>query len=133
MVKEELIKQIKDDFQCVLGKKEVVGILLFGSYVEDNQTNRSDIDICVVAPEADHFKLYSEFLLKINVVLKKYDIKFFTELPLYLKIQVIENGILIYSPNELDLYEYFYYFRKLWADQKHRQELTKEELLSLLD
>jgi len=46
---------------------------------------------------------------------------------------VIEEGIVVYSPNELDLYEYFYPFRKLWADQKHRQELSKEDLLSLLD
>ena len=133
MVKEELLKQIKDDFVNVLDKEKVLGILLFGSYANETQTNRSDVDICVVAPEEDSFDLYSLFLEKINVVSKHYDIKFFTELPLYLKIQVIENGILVHSPNELDLYEYFYRFRKLWADQKHRQELSKDELLSLLD
>ncbi len=133
MVKEELLKQIKDDFVNVLDKEKVLGILLFGSYANETQTNRSDVDICVVAPEEDSFDLYSIFLEKINVVSKHYDIKFFTELPLYLKIQVIENGILVHSPNELDLYEYFYRFRKLWADQKHRQELSKDELLSLLD
>lgn len=133
MVKEELLKQIKDDFVNVLDKEKVLGILLFGSYANETQTNRSDVDICVVAPEEDSFDLYSLFLEKINVVSKHYDIKFFTELPLYLMIQVIENGILVHSPNELDLYEYFYRFRKLWADQKHRQELSKDELLSLLD
>ncbi len=133
MVKEELLKQIKDDFINVLDKEKVLGILLFGSYANETQTNRSDVDICVVAPEEDSFNLYSIFLEKINVVSKLYDIKFFTELPLYLKIQVIENGILVHSSNELDLYEYFYRFRKLWADQKHRQELSKDELLSLLD
>jgi predicted nucleotidyltransferase len=133
VVKEELLKQIKDDFVNVLDKEKVLGILLFGSYANETQTNRSDVDICVVAPEEDSFDLYFLFLEKINVVSKHYDIKFFTELPLYLKIQVIENGILVHSPNELDLYEYFYRFRKLWADQKHRQELSKDELLSLLD
>jgi predicted nucleotidyltransferase len=133
VVKEELLKQIKDDFVNVLDKEKVLGILLFGSYANETQTNRSDVDICMVAPEEDSFDLYSLFLEKINVVSKHYDIKFFTELPLYLKIQVIENGILVHSPNELDLYEYFYRFRKLWADQKHRQELSKDELLSLLD
>ena len=133
MVKEELLKQIKDDFVNVLDKEKVLGILLFGSYANETQTNRSDVDICMVAPEEDSFDLYSLFLEKINVVSKHYDIKFFTELPLYLMIQVIENGILVHSPNELDLYEYFYRFRKLWADQKHRQELSKDELLSLLD
>ena len=133
MVKEELLKQIKDDFVNVLDKEKVLGILLFGSHANETQTNRSDVDICVVAPEEDSFDLYSLFSEKINMFSKHYDIKFFTKLPLYLKIQVIENGILVHSPNELDLYEYFYRFRKLWADQKHRQELSKDELLSLLD
>ena len=66
----------------------------------------------------------------INVNLKKYDIRLFSELPLYIKIQIIEKGIAIYSPDELDLYEFFYIYRKLWADQEHRQKITKEELLT---
>jgi len=46
----------------------------------------------------------------------------FAELPLYVQIQVIENGILVYSHNKFDLYEYFYFYRKLWEDQKCRQK-----------
>ena len=76
--------------------------------------------------------LLSYILQNINVNLKKYDRRFFSELPLYIKINVIEDGILVYSPNKLDLYEYFYTFRKLWADQKHRQTISKDELISLL-
>lgn len=133
MVKEELLRQIKDDFVRILEGKKILGILLFGSIANDNETNRSDIDICVIAPKENPFNLYSFFSERINISKKRYDIKFFTELPLYIQIQVIENGILIYSPNELELYEYFYFFRKLWAHQKHRQELTREGLFSLLD
>ncbi len=133
MVKEELLRQIKDDFVNILEAKDILGLLLYGSITNDKETNRSDIDICVVAPEEDPVNLYSYFSERINISKKRYDIKFFTKLPLYIQIQIIEKGILIHSPNELDLYEYFYFFRKLWADQKHRQELTKEELLSLLD
>ena len=69
-------------------------------------------------------------LTKINVKSKNYDIHMFSELPIHIKIQIIENGILINSPNQYDLYEYFYFYRKLWNDQKQRQELTKEELLT---
>ena len=132
MVKKKLLNQIKKDFSNIIEKKKIIGILLYGSYIDNKTTNRSDIDICVVAPDEDMHNLLSYVLQNINVNLKKYDIRFFSELPLYIRINVIEDGILIYSPNELDLYEYFYTFRKLWADQKHRQIMTKDELISLL-
>jgi len=132
MVENELLNQILDDFSDVIENKKVLGILLFGSYAIDQETNRSDIDICVVAPNEKMSDLLSYVWQKINVALKKYDVRMFSELPLYIKIHVIKNGILIYSPNKFDLYEYFYFYRKLWADQKHRQEISKEELLSFL-
>ena len=132
MAKKKLLKQIKKDFSNIVEKKKITGILLYGSYTDNKATNRSDIDICVVAPDEDMHNLLSYILQNINVNLRKYDVRIFSELPLYIKINVIEDGILIYSPNELDLYEYFYTFRKLWADQKHRQTISKDELLSLL-
>ena len=133
MVEKHILTQIEQDFIPIIKKKNILGLVLFGSYAEDMQNNRSDIDLCVVAPEEDPFELYSLFSTKIDLFSKRYDINFFSELPLYLKIRVIEDGIVVYSPDELELYEYFYPFRKLWADQKHRQQLTREELLSLLD
>ena len=67
----------------------------------------------------------------INVIKKKYDVRIFSELPLFIKIRIIEDGVLIYSPSKYDLYEFFYFYRKIWADQKHRQKMSKIELLSL--
>ncbi len=133
MVAEQILKQIRRDFMPILKKKNVLGLILFGSHVNETQTNRSDIDLCVVAPEEDPFELYSLFSIKIDLFSKQYDIKFFSELPLYLQIRVIEDGIIVYSTDELELYEYFYHFRKLWTDQKHRQQLSREEMLSLLE
>ncbi len=133
MVKEELLIQMKKDFEMLSEKYRIKGIMLFGSQTIDSITSRSDVDICVVAPDENSFTLYSFLSVNLNLISKKYDIKFFTELPLYIQIQIIENGIVVYSPDELDLFEYFYPFRKLWADQIHRQELTKEELLNLLE
>ena len=129
MVKKELLDQIFNDFEKVIGNKDIFGILLFGSFTRDKNTNKSDIDICVVAPNEEKHKLFSFILQNINVNAKKYDIRLFYELPLYIKINVIEEGILIYSPNKLDLYEFFFIYRKLWDDQKHRQEISKEDLL----
>ncbi len=133
MVKKELLEQIYTDFSIIIQKKEILGILLYGSYLMDKETNRSDIDICIIAPNEDIHQLISFILQKVNVTSKKYDVRVFQELPLFIKIHVIENGELVYSANELDLYEYFYLYRKLWNDQKHRQEISREELISFLD
>lgn len=133
MVKKKLLEQIRIDFSIIIQEKEILGILLYGSYLMDKETSRSDIDICIVAPNEDIHQLISFILQNVNVTSKKYDVRVFQELPLYIKIQVIENGELLYSANELDLYEHFYLYRKLWNDQKHRQEITKEELISFLD
>ena len=132
MVKKKLLNQIKNGFSYVIEKKDILGILLFGSYGKNQNTNRSDIDICIVAPNEDPHELLSFILQNINVNVNKYDIRLFNELPLYIKIHIIEDGILIYSLNELDLYEYFYIYHKLWEDQKHRQEISKEDLLLFL-
>jgi len=129
MVKKELLDQIYNDFSHVIKKKDILGILLYGSYSKSKNTNRSDIDICIVAPNEDVHQLLSFVLQNINVDANKYDIRIFNELPLYIKIHIIEDGLLIYSPNKLDLYEFFFIYRKLWDDQKHRQEISKEDLL----
>jgi len=133
VVEKELLEQIYSDFSIIIQKKEILGILLYGSYLLDNETSKSDIDICIVAPNEDIHQLISFILQNVNVSSKKYDVRVFQELPLYIKIHVIENGKLIYSENELDLYEHFYLYRKLWNDQKHRQEISREELISFLD
>ncbi|KKK45268.1 hypothetical protein LCGC14_1166130 [marine sediment metagenome] len=133
MVKEQLLKQIRDDFKKVLSAKDILGILLYGSQISNGGTNRSDIDVCIVAPTENPYELISYIWQNINVNLKRYDIRIFKELPIYIKIQVIEEGKVIYSPNKFDLYEYFYLYRKIWADQKHRQQISKEDLLQFLD
>jgi len=62
----------------------------------------------------------------------RYDVRIFELLPLYLKAEVMEKGVVVYSHNLGDLYEYFYFFRKLWSDQKQRQTLSREEALAML-
>lgn len=131
MVAKERIKEIYNDFLYIIEKRKIIGILLYGSLAKDQETIKSDVDICIVAPDEDTFELLSFIVGNINVVKKNYDVRIFSELPLHIKIGIIENGILIYSPDKYDLYEYFYFYRKLWADQKHRQHMSKEELLSL--
>lgn len=117
------IERIKRDLEFLFDK--VLGVLVYGSIAKDEENERSDIDICIVAPNKDSSKIFKE-TLPLN-----YDIKIFELMPLYLKIEVIENHNILYAKDVHELYEYFYFFRKLWNDQKHRQKITKEEALHI--
>ncbi|MBD3197802.1 MAG: hypothetical protein GF317_22310 [Candidatus Lokiarchaeota archaeon] len=82
MVTESFSKNIKQDFFPIISNKNILGILLFGSYAKDQKTNRSDIDICIVAPEEQSADLLSSIFQEINTSMKKYDVRLFQELPL---------------------------------------------------
>lgn len=36
-------------------------------------------------------------------------------MPLYLKMRVIDEGVVVYDRDVLELYEYFYPFRRIWG------------------
>lgn len=118
-----IIKKIKNDFKPFHNK--VLGIVLYGSQQKGTQNNRSDIDICIIAPDENPKTLFKE-TLPLN-----YDIKIFETMPLFLKIQVIHHHKILYTKDRYALYEYFYGFRKFWDDQKYRQHVTRKEALHL--
>ncbi|HJH31692.1 MAG TPA: nucleotidyltransferase domain-containing protein [Methanosarcinaceae archaeon] len=96
-------------------------VVVFGSYASKNANVRSDIDIAVITREHDRDKclqLWKEILGQAPQI---YDIKIFELLPLQIKMSVIKNHKTIFG-NSVDISEYFYYFRKLWNDAKHRIE-----------
>jgi predicted nucleotidyltransferase len=128
MDKEEVKRRVKKDFEPLLD--DVLGILLYGSLAAGEDSERSDIDISIVAPSIDDKIGFSRRVLA-NVRDARYDVRVFELMPLYLKAEVVEKGEIIYTKNIFKLYEYFYYFRKIWEDQKHRQKLSKKEVLQL--
>jgi len=128
MDKEEVKRRVKKDFEPLLD--DVLGILLYGSLVAGDDSERSDIDISIVAPTIDDKIGFSRRILS-NVRDTRYDVRVFELMPLYLKAEVMEKGEVVYTKNIFKLYEYFYYFRKIWDDQKRRQKLSKNEVLQL--
>ncbi len=128
MDKEEVKRRVKKDFEPLLD--DVLGILLYGSLAAGVDSERSDIDISIVAPVIDDKIEFSRRILS-NVRDARYDVRMFELMPLYLKAEVVEKGEIIYTKNIFKLYEYFYYFRKIWDDQKRRQKLSKNEVLQL--
>ena len=134
---DKKISRYKIDFNFLKDDTNILAILLFGSQVEKKITMRSDTDICIVAPNIREVNERVSLLKKININVdvfgKRYDVWQFEELPLYIKMEIINNHEVIYCRDLPELYEYFYFLRKLWKDQKHRQELSKEELIIFIE
>lgn len=118
-------EQVARDFQFL--KDKALAVLIFGSSTEGEGR---DTDICIVAPHGFDLK---EVFKRVDVTGKKYDVWTFEELPLYMKMEVMENHIIVICEDVPELFEYFYQFRKLWKDQEHRNKLTKEEINSILE
>jgi len=133
----ETISKFKLDFEFLNEDPNIMAILLFGSKAGSDDTIRSDTDICIVAPKIrdinDRVLLFRKIYMNVDVFGNNYDIWQFEELALYMKMEIIENHEVIYCKDIPELFEYFYHYRKIWKDQKHRQQMSKEELIKLLD
>lgn len=113
-IKEDLkgLKKIND-----LGKN--LEVVAFGSQVKGGERPNSDIDIAIIT--RIHNKEKNLQILKsiLPYNYNPYDVKIFELLPLRIKMSIIKDHIVVYG-NELELSEYFYHYRKLWMDSKHR-------------
>jgi uncharacterized protein len=134
MAGEDVAAKVKNDLQFLqdpFWQDRVLGVLLYGSQASSEAGTGSDIDLCIVAPEAaDKAALWREFISHIRD--NCYDVRIFELLPLHIKATVIEEGLVVYSRDTLALYEYFHSFRREWEDQKHRQEVSLEEMRALI-
>lgn len=129
MDQEEVRRKVRRDLQFL--EEEVLGVLLYGSWATGEAHPRSDIDICIVAPRAeDKIKLWRMALAEIHEQI--YDLRIFELMPLYLEMEVIERGIVIFASDIYELYEYFYPFRRIWEDQRRRQSLSLQEVMEML-
>jgi predicted nucleotidyltransferase len=105
------------DFAFLEKDENVLAVLLFGSGAKGQLNNRSDRDICVVAPAirdtGEMRSLLKRIYVNLDVVGKRYDVWLFEELLLYMKLQVIENHEIVFCRDLPELYEYFYFYRKI--------------------
>ncbi len=76
-------------------------------------------------------EILREVFRRVDVFWKRYDVYIFEELPLYLKIEVVRKHSVVFG-NPYELGEYFYIFIKIWENQKHRQKLSKKEMMEIL-
>mgnify|MGYP006285722451 FL=1 len=139
--------QIKKDFAWVRKDSRVLAVLLFGSTVADMHHRKSDIDLALVAPGLSHFyyscknisnesvnasDLLRKVFRKVNTSIRNYDVHLFEELPLNMQINIIHHHKIVYTADKPGMFEYFYHYRKRWDDQKHRNTISKDQLISSL-
>lgn len=99
-------------------------VVAYGSYVKEKSIR--DIDIAVITKikeknKDENMRIWYDLIGKFPPL---YDIRIFELMPLTLKISVINNHEVIFGKS-IDISEYFYFYRKLWNDQKHRIEENK--------
>lgn len=120
-----MISKILNDFSEVTSFFEA--IIFYGSMAKTDGDDRSDIDICLVCDgRSDPNIALKRVWCKVNP--ERYDIRIFEELPLWLQILVIEEGLVIFAHDLPGLSEYLYFYRKLWDDQRRYQELERTGL-----
>lgn len=118
LFKNKSLDEIKND----LKKLEKFDVVVYGSYVKE-KTMR-DIDIAVITKIRDkdeNLKIWGDIIGRFPQL---YDIKIFELLPLTIKVNIMNNFKVIFG-NMLDISEYFYFYRKLWNDQKYRIEKNR--------
>jgi len=116
-MKERLLEVLRGLIPCVKG------ILVYGSFVKGYASVSSDVDICVIKKE-EKKDLY-ERILRISAKNERYDVVVFSEMPWYLRGEVLENNEVIYAEDELDFW--LYKQSKIWSGMKRRQSLVSAD------
>ncbi len=96
-------------------------VVIFGSYVEGGFREGSDIDVAVITRRRDCEELIRFQKELIGKFPPMYDVRVFELLPLRIKASIIENYRVLFG-DPLEISEYFYFWRKMWNDVKHRVE-----------
>lgn len=108
-------EQIEEDFGFLREDESVLAVLLFGSQATGEAHERSDIDICVVAPDSEPETILKKVWREVKT--DRYDVHTFEEFSLKMKHQVIDKNEIIFCEDKGRLEEYFYRHRKIWNDQ----------------
>ncbi len=109
------LNKIRKDLQALEGRD----VVLFGSYVREEARPKSDIDVAIVSHCLDRDQNSVFLQSMIGIVSPIYDLKVFELLPLKIQKSIADEFVTVFG-DPLDLSEYFYFYRKRWADCRYR-------------
>ena len=98
--------------------QEILGVLLFGSVAREQQTPRSDVDVCLVLL---HQRYDALFLSRKKIEYMKqfdFDAHIFQQLPLYIRHRVLREGKVLFCRDEDLLYSVAFQTAQAFEDYK---------------
>jgi len=119
-----LCKKSLDEIKKELAPLRNYWVVIYGSYARDECNTRSDIDVAVITRIKDRQKNLRIWWNILGKVPGYYDVKIFELLPLYIKMEIFKEHIVIFG-NPQDISEYMYSYYRIWKDMKHRIEDNK--------
>ena len=104
-----MISELQAKFKFLSTDPHILGIIFYGSFATKQNHAKSDIDICIVAGKSSKYPLYKKIMAGFPEDISNYDIRFFEELPLLIRGKIIEEGVVLYTPDMGKLTEYFFF------------------------
>jgi len=118
-------RELKKLVEKVRKDKDVLALILFGSYARKETKKSSDIDVCLVLRQK---KLSNIFMSRkrleyLKLLPSNYDVQIFQQLPLFIRVRILEEGKFLLNKNyeemfkvalrsikEFDLFKKHYYY-----------------------
>ena len=101
-----IIKSAKKD-------KNIIALILFGSYAKGNVKPNSDIDICIIRKEGS---MPHDFEILDYQDRKTFDILFYDKLPFYIKFKVFSEGKILALNDEKSFFKIRRKFLHIYRD-----------------
>ena len=99
------------------------GMVVYGSFIKGYADESSDIDICVIKKGGASLRDLYQRILEVSAD-ERYDIVIFSEIPWYLRGEVLEDNEVVYAENGDELDFWLYKQSKIWTGMKRRQRLV---------
>lgn len=107
-----------DELRKELAPLQNYTLIVYGSYVQQARTSRSDIDLAIITGRRDYPENVQLWKKLLGRVPAPYDLKVFELLPINIQISIIEQHQVIFG-DPVEISAYFYGYRKEWNDVKH--------------
>ncbi|MBI5347317.1 MAG: nucleotidyltransferase domain-containing protein [Candidatus Aenigmarchaeota archaeon] len=92
-----------DKLLSAAGKdKNILAVILFGSYARKKQRKTSDIDVALILKNPD--KAF-EKRVRYSLIDEKIDVQVFQKLPVFIKIRVLKEGKILHCKDKEFLYD----------------------------
>ena len=126
---QKLEKRIKNFCQK---KDEIIFVYLFGSYSENKQNSKSDLDLAIYFKKPDKISL-TELNYELSKLLSidKIDIVVLNKASILMQFRVIQRGKLVYCKDEITRIRYeakimsFYYDRQYYYKRHIKENLKR--------